>query len=39
MHRVVPFDLECGRELHRVNLLGEEQIMGAGKMRADKETA
>lgn len=26
MHRVVPFDLQCGRELHRVTLLGEEQI-------------
>jgi alpha-ketoglutarate-dependent taurine dioxygenase len=26
MHRVVPFDLECGRELNRVTLLGEEQI-------------
>jgi len=26
MHRVVPFDLECGRELHRVTLVGEEPI-------------
>ena len=26
MHRVVPFDLDCGRELHRVTLLGEEKI-------------
>lgn len=26
MHRVVPFDLDCGRELHRVKLAGEEQI-------------
>jgi alpha-ketoglutarate-dependent taurine dioxygenase len=26
MHRVVPFDLDCGRELHRVTLLGEEPI-------------
>ena len=27
MHRVVPFDLDCGRELHRVKLAGEEPIM------------
>lgn len=26
MHRVVPFDLGCGRELHRVKLAGEEPI-------------
>ena len=26
MHRVVPFDLACGRELHRVTLLGEEKV-------------
>jgi alpha-ketoglutarate-dependent taurine dioxygenase len=26
MHRVVPFDLTCGRELHRVKLAGEEPI-------------
>ena len=26
MHRVVPFDLNCGRELQRVTLLGEESI-------------
>lgn len=30
MHRVVPFDLECGRELHRVTLLGEEPITAPG---------
>jgi alpha-ketoglutarate-dependent taurine dioxygenase len=28
MHRVVPFDQDCGRELNRVALLGEEQITG-----------
>jgi len=28
MHRVVPFDLNCGRELQRVTLLGEEQVTG-----------
>jgi alpha-ketoglutarate-dependent taurine dioxygenase len=28
MHRVVPFDLECGRELDRVTLVGEEPIVG-----------
>ncbi|MDG2002748.1 MAG: TauD/TfdA family dioxygenase [Novosphingobium sp.] len=27
MHRVVPFDLDCGRELQRVKLSGEEPIM------------
>jgi alpha-ketoglutarate-dependent taurine dioxygenase len=26
VHRVVPFDLTCGRELHRVKLAGEEPI-------------
>ena len=26
MHRVVPFDLDCGRELHRITLVGEEPI-------------
>ena len=38
MHRVVPFDLDCGRELLRVKLAGEEPIMapgrGSGKTRA-----
>lgn len=28
MHRVVPFDQDCGRALTRVVLLGEEQIQG-----------
>ena len=28
MHRVVPFDLDCGRRLNRVVLLGEEQVQG-----------
>jgi alpha-ketoglutarate-dependent taurine dioxygenase len=26
VHRVVPFDLDCGRELHRVKLAGEEPV-------------
>ena len=26
MHRVVPFDMACGRLLHRVTLFGEETI-------------
>ena len=26
MHRVVPFDNDCGRELHRTTLVGEEPI-------------
>jgi alpha-ketoglutarate-dependent taurine dioxygenase len=30
MHRVIRFDLNCGRELTRVTLLGEEQIKAAG---------
>jgi alpha-ketoglutarate-dependent taurine dioxygenase len=34
MHRVVPFDLECGRELDRVTLLGEEPITGPFKYKA-----
>jgi alpha-ketoglutarate-dependent taurine dioxygenase len=29
MHRVVPFDIECGRRLHRVTLEGEESIKAA----------
>jgi alpha-ketoglutarate-dependent taurine dioxygenase len=28
MHRVVPFDQDCGRELNRVVLFGEEQVKG-----------
>ncbi len=27
MHRVLPFDPDCGRELHRVTLAGEEQLL------------
>ena len=34
MHRVVPFDLTCGRELHRVKLAGEEPITAPGKVLA-----
>jgi alpha-ketoglutarate-dependent taurine dioxygenase len=31
MHRVVPFDLNCGRELQRVKLAGEEPIRSTQK--------
>jgi len=34
MHRVVPFDLDCGRELHRVKLAGEEPIMAPDRVPA-----
>lgn len=34
MHRVVPFDLSCGRELDRVTLLGEEPITGPFRYNA-----
>jgi alpha-ketoglutarate-dependent taurine dioxygenase len=34
MHRVVPFDLDCGRELHRVKLAGEEPIRAPSKVPA-----
>jgi len=34
MHRVVPFDLACGRELDRVTLLGEEPITGPFRYHA-----
>ena len=34
MHRVVPFDLDCGRELLRVKLAGEEPIMAPGQVPA-----
>lgn len=34
MHRVVPFDLACGRELHRVTLVGEEPITAPGRAHA-----
>ncbi len=30
VHRVVPFDLDCGRELNRVKLAGEEPITSTG---------
>ncbi|MEQ1882944.1 MAG: TauD/TfdA family dioxygenase [Burkholderiales bacterium] len=26
MHRAAPYDMECGRRLHRVTLVGEEQL-------------
>lgn len=29
MHRVLPFDMECGRRLHRVTLEGEETVDAA----------
>lgn len=31
VHRVVPFDLDCGRELQRVKLAGEEPITAVGQ--------
>ena len=34
VHRVVPFDLDCGRELERVKLAGEEPIMAVNAMPA-----
>ena len=34
MHRVVPFDLDCGRELHRTTLVGEEPIAAPRKQAA-----
>lgn len=34
VHRVVPFDLDCGRELHRVKLAGEEPIIAPGMAAA-----
>lgn len=34
MHRVLPFDLACGRELHRVKLAGEEPIRAPSKVSA-----
>lgn len=34
MHRVVPFDLDCGRELNRVKLAGEEPIKAPGMVAA-----
>ena len=38
MHRVVPFDLDCGRELSRVKLAGEEPIMAPGAAAAEHMT-
>jgi alpha-ketoglutarate-dependent taurine dioxygenase len=32
VHRVVPFDLDCGRELYRVKLAGEEPIRAVMEM-------
>jgi alpha-ketoglutarate-dependent taurine dioxygenase len=37
MHRVVPFDLEAGRELHRVTLLGEEQIQAPPRTASQQQ--
>ncbi len=37
MHRVVPFDLACGRELDRVTLLGEEPITGPFKYQSAQQ--
>lgn len=34
MHRVVPFDLDCGRELQRVKLAGEEPITAPDRVQA-----
>lgn len=34
VHRVIPFDLNCGRELHRVKLAGEEPITAVRKVPA-----
>jgi len=34
VHRVVPFDLNCGRELHRVKLAGEEPITAVTQVAA-----
>lgn len=34
VHRVVPFDLSCGRELHRVKLAGEEPITAVNPIPA-----
>jgi alpha-ketoglutarate-dependent taurine dioxygenase len=34
MHRVVPFDNDCGRELYRVTLVGEEPITAPRKVAA-----
>jgi alpha-ketoglutarate-dependent taurine dioxygenase len=34
VHRVVPFDLACARELQRVKLAGEEPIMAPEKAPA-----
>jgi alpha-ketoglutarate-dependent taurine dioxygenase len=29
MHRVLPFDMECGRRLHRVTIVGDEFLAAA----------
>jgi alpha-ketoglutarate-dependent taurine dioxygenase len=34
VHRVVPFDLDCGRELHRVKLAGEEPVTAVARAPA-----
>lgn len=34
VHRVVPFDLDCGRELHQVKLAGEEPITAVNAVPA-----
>ncbi len=36
MHRVVPFDLDCGRELQRVKLAGEEPVTAPARTAVNK---
>ena len=39
MHRVVPFDLDCGRELQRVKLAGEEPVTAPAGGSANRPPA
>jgi alpha-ketoglutarate-dependent taurine dioxygenase len=36
VHRVVPFDLDCGRELQRVKLAGEEPVTAPARTAVNK---
>jgi alpha-ketoglutarate-dependent taurine dioxygenase len=37
MHRVVPYDQDSGRRMHRTTIMGQERVQGS--MRAEQETA
>lgn len=39
MHRAVPFDLDCGRDMRRVKLAGEEPISAPARVAPSEASA